>query len=88
VGYIHTLRMQLNVTAFSGTSLQITVEQSPDGTTWTAHPSGAFTAVTGPGAQRKILSGLDRFVRITYSGTWTTATLGLTAESVGGENSD
>jgi len=88
VGYIHTLRLQLNVTAFSGTSLQITVEQSPDNATWTAHPTGAFTAVTTPGSQRKIISGLDRFVRITYSGTWTTATLGLTGESVGGENSD
>lgn len=88
VGYIHTLRLTLATTAFTGTSFTCTIEQSPDGSTWTAHPSGAFTAVSGANTQRKIISGLDRFVRATYTGTFTTFTHGLTGESVGGENTD
>lgn len=88
VGYIHTLRLALNVTAFTGTTVTFTVEHSPDGSTWTAHPSGAFTATTATGSQRKILSGLDRYVRVSWAGTFTTMTFGLAGESVGGENSD
>lgn len=88
VGYVHTLRLDLNVTAFTGTTMTATIEMSPDNATWTAHPSGAFTAVTGTGTQRKVIAGLDRYVRVTYSGTFTSFTHGLTGESVGGENTD
>lgn len=88
VGYIHTLRLSLVTTAFTGTSFTATVEHSPDNSTWVAHPAGAFTAVTGANTQRKIISGLDRYVRVTYTGTFTTFTHGLIGESVGGENTD
>ena len=88
VGYIHTLRLALNVTAFTGTSVTFTIEHSPDGSTWTAHPQGGFTATTATGSQRKIISGLDRYVRASWAGTFTTVTFGLTGESVGGENTD
>lgn len=88
VGYIHTLRLALNVTAFTGTSVTFTVEHSPDQSTWTAHPQGAFAATTGTGTQRKIISGLDRYVRVSWAGTFTSVTLGLAGESVGGENTD
>lgn len=88
VGYIHTLRLDLNVTAFTGTTMTATIEHSPDNATWTAHPLGAFNAVTGTGSQRKVISGLDRYVRVTYSGTFTSFTHGLSGESMGGENTD
>jgi len=88
VGYIHTLRLALAVTAFTGTTATFTIEHSPDNSTWTAHPSGAFTATTAVSSQRKILSGLDRYVRVSWAGTFTTMTFGLSGESVGGENSD
>jgi hypothetical protein len=70
----HTARLTLDVTAASGTgpSMTVTIEHSPDGTTWVAHPNGAFAAATAPGTQRKVLSGLDRFVRAAYALTGTT----------------
>jgi hypothetical protein len=92
VGYIHTLRLQMNVSAVSGTTPSMTaqVETSPDNSTWTAHPQGGFSAQTTTGSQRKIISALDRYVRITCTVTGTTPsfTFGITGESVGGENAD
>lgn len=63
-----TARLTLNVTAASGTSptLTVTVEHSADGSTWTT--LGSFTAATAVGTQRKVFSGLDQYVR----GSWTT----------------
>jgi hypothetical protein len=74
VGTHHTARLSLDVTAASGTSpsMTVTIEHSADGTTWVAHPQGAFTAVTASGSQRKVLSGLDRFVRAVWTITGTT----------------
>lgn len=70
----HTARLSLEVTAATGTSpsLTVTIEHSADGTTWAAHPQGAFAAATAPGTQRKVLSGLDRFVRAAWAITGTT----------------
>ena len=90
VGYIHTLRLERVVTAASGTtpSLTVIIEHGPDGTTWITHTT--FTAATGANTERKVLSGLDRYVRArwTVSGTTPSFTWGLTGESAGGENTD
>jgi hypothetical protein len=90
VGYIHTLRLARVVTAVGGTTPSITViiEHSPDNTTWSTHTT--FTAATGANTERKVLSGLDRYVRArwTVSGTTPSITWGLAGESVGGENTD
>lgn len=91
VGYIHTLRLALAVTAASGTTPSMTVilEHAPASSgPWVTHTS--FTAATGATTERKVVSGLDRFVRArwTVSGTTPSFTWGLTGESVGGENTD
>lgn len=76
----HTARLTLNVTAVSGTtpSLTVTIEHSPDGATWAAHPQGVFTSATAAGSQRKVLSGLDRFVRAAHAVTGTTPSFTFT----------
>lgn len=90
VGYIHTLRLSRVVTAASGTtpSLTVIVEHSPDNATWATHTT--FTAATAANTERKVLSGLDRYVRArwTVSGTTPSFTWSLQGESVGGENTD
>jgi hypothetical protein len=90
VGYIHTLRLLLNVTAASGTtpSLTVVIEHSADNSTWVTHTS--FAAKTTTGTERKVISALDRYVRATWtiSGTTPSFTFGLIGESVGGENTD
>lgn len=90
VGYIHTLRLARVVTAVGGTtpSLTVIIEHSPDGQAWTTHTT--FTAATAANTERKVISGLDRFVRArwTISGAGATVTWGLAGESVGGENTD
>lgn len=82
---IHTLRLALAVTAATGTtpSLTVTLEHSPDGTTWVAH--SAFPSVTAAGSTRRIFSGLDRFVRATWAVTGTTPSFTFTVagEAVG-----
>lgn len=74
----HTARLMLAVTAASGTtpSMTVTIEHSPDGATWAAHT--AFPAVTAVGATRRVLSGLDRFIRATWSVTGTTPSFTFT----------
>lgn len=67
----------LEVTAFTGTSVTVTIEDSANGSTWAAVTGGAFTAATAVGAQRiEGASGatLRRYVRATTSGTFTSAT--------------
>jgi hypothetical protein len=90
VGYIHTLRLNRVVTAASGTtpSLTVIIEHSADNATWSTHTT--FTAATAVNTERKVLSGLDRYVRArwTVSGTTPSFTWGLTGESVGGEDTD
>jgi hypothetical protein len=72
MGQTSTLRLTLAVTAASGTtpSLTVTVEHSPDGTTWAAH--SAFTAATATTTQRKTFGGVDRFARVSWAITGTT----------------
>lgn len=82
-----TLRLTQTASAVGGTtpSVTVTLETSADGSTgWTA--VAAFTAVTANGSQRKVFTGLDRFVRLNataVTGTDTpTATLAVTGESL------
>ncbi len=84
VGLRHTARLTLAVTAASGTTptMTVTVEHSADGTTWVAHT--AFPAVTGVATHRRVLSGLDRFVRAawTVGGTTPSFTFTVSGELV------
>ncbi len=65
-----TLRLTLAVTAVSGTpSMTVTVEHSGDGSTWTS--LGSFAARTAAGTERKVFTGLDRYVRCSWTLTGT-----------------
>lgn len=69
----------LQVTQFAGTSVTVTVEQSDDNSTWT--PLIAFTAVTAaPAGQRAAVSNttaVGRYLRVSTSGTFTSATIAV-----------
>lgn len=58
--------LKLTVTAVSGTSptLDVTVQTSPDASTWT--PVGTFTQKTTAGTQTKNFIGLDRYVQVAW----------------------
>lgn len=58
--------LKLTVTAASGTSptLDVTVQTSPDASTWTS--VGTFTQKTGAGTQTKNFIGLDRYVQVAW----------------------
>ena len=78
-------RLDLKVTAASGTTptLNVKVQHSPDGTTWT-DVGTAFTQATGATTEHKVVSGLDRFVRgvATIAGTTPSFTFSLEGEAV------
>lgn len=84
VGSAATLRVDLAVTAVSGAtpSLTVTLEHSPDGTSWTTHST--FNAATAAGVQRKVASGLDRYIRCSWttSGTTPNFTFSIAGELV------
>lgn len=84
VGDRGVVRLLLDVTAASGTSptLDVTVETSFDGTTW--RQAGTFTQQTAVGTERKSFSGLDRFVRVTWTigGTTPSFTFEVSGEAV------
>jgi hypothetical protein len=70
----------LQVTAFSGTSVTVTVQDSADNATFLPLTGGAFTAATAIGGQRiASASGatVRRYVRIATSGTFTSATFAV-----------
>ena len=85
LGDQNTLRLTLNATAVSGTtpSVTVTVETSADGSTnWQTVAS--FAAVTAVSSQRKVFTGLDRFVRLNataVSGTTPSVTYTVSGES-------
>lgn len=67
----------LQSTAMTGTSCTVTIQDSADGASWANLSGAAFTAFTGPGAQR--LAGASgstvrRYVRAITTGTFTVAT--------------
>ena len=66
----------LHVFAVTGTSVTVTLQDSPDNTTFTNISSGAFIAATTTGAQRIALPAgatVNRYVRAVTSGTFTNA---------------
>jgi hypothetical protein len=70
----------LFVTAFTGTSVTVTVQDSADNSTYLPLTGGAFTAATAIGAQR--IAGASgatvrRYVRATTSGTFSSATFAV-----------
>lgn len=64
----------LQVTEFAGTSVTVTVQHSPDNSSWSALM--AFTAVTAaPAAQRVPATGtVGRYLRVITAGTFSSAT--------------
>lgn len=72
MGEAATLRVDLVVSAVSGTTpaLTVTLEHSPDGQDWSTH--SAFAAATAAGTQRKVAAGLDRYIRCSWNVTGTT----------------
>lgn len=71
----------LQVTAFAGTSVTVTIQDSADNVTWTpALTGGAFAAATALGTQRiEGASGatLRRYVRAITTGTFSSATFAV-----------
>lgn len=71
----------LQVTAFTGTSVTVTVEDSADNATFAAVTGLTFTAVSAaPATQRLATAGtatLRRYVRVSSSGTFTSATFAV-----------
>ncbi|MEN8184354.1 MAG: hypothetical protein ABFS46_17650 [Myxococcota bacterium] len=65
----------LQVFAFTGTSVTVTVEDSPDDSIWTA--LAAFTAVTAAPASERIettrTETVDRYLRVATTGTFSNA---------------
>ncbi len=62
-GHRYSARLTLDVTGVSGTSptLDAVIETSEDKVTWTT--VGSFAQATAVSKQRKVFSGLDRYVR-------------------------
>lgn len=69
----------LQVTAFAGTSVTVTVEHSADNGTWTTLM--AFAAATAAPAQQRVsvanTTTVDRYLRASTSGTFTSATFAV-----------
>ncbi len=67
VSSIDEMVVFLNVSAVSGTSptLDVTIEDSPDGTNWYTHTS--FTQATATTKEAKRISNFGKFVRINYT---------------------
>lgn len=67
----------LHLIAFTGTDITVTLEDSADNATFAAVTGGAFTAMTGIGAQRfqtGRTATIRRYTRIATTGTFTSAT--------------
>lgn len=64
----------LSVSTFTGTNIDVTVEDSPDDAIWST--LGAFTSVGAAHAAERIeISGtVDRYVRVIWAGTFSEAT--------------
>lgn len=67
----------LQVSQFTGTSVTVTVQHSPDNSTWST--LAAFTAVTAaPAAQRVTAAGtVGRYLRVISTGTFTAASFAV-----------
>lgn len=76
----HGAQAFLHVTGVTGTSVTVTIEDSADGSSWAPVTGLAFTAATGPGAQRLATAGdatIRRHVRAVTTGTFTSGTFAV-----------
>lgn len=84
LGDRNSLRLDLVITAASGTTptLDIAVQSSPDGTTWTTVAS--FAQQTTTATVHKLFGPIDRFVRCNnvVAGTTPSFTFQITGEAV------
>lgn len=85
MGELSTLRMNLDVTAASGTTptLDVVIQTSNDGSTnWQA--LGTFAQKTAASSERNVFPGADRFVRVvcTIGGTTPSFTFSLSGEAL------
>lgn len=84
LGDLATLRLDLTVSAASGTtpSLTVSIETSKDGSTWRS--LGSFVAATTTTSERKSFVGCDRYARVSYtiSGTTPSFTFSVKGEAL------
>lgn len=72
----HGAQAYLHVFSVTGTSCTISIEDSADDATYAALID--FTAATGPTSERKAVTGdIDRYVRVSTSGTFTEVTFAV-----------
>jgi len=65
----------LHVTAFTGTSVTVKIQDSADNSAWLDLSGAAFTAATGPTSERIAVSGtVRRYLRVVTTGTFSAAT--------------
>lgn len=72
----------LHVTAFTGTSVTVTVQDSADNATWANLAGAVFTAATGPGWERIAIANnatVRRYLRVITAGTFTNAVFAVNA---------
>jgi hypothetical protein len=67
----------LHLVDFSGTDIDIEIEESPDNSTWVSLV--AFTQATAETAEQKTVTGaVERYLRVNITGTFTSATFAVT----------
>lgn len=72
------LMANVHVTAFTGTDITVKVAHSADNNTWADLIT--FTQLTAAGAENKTVTGtVNRYLRITTTGTFTSATFAVAA---------
>jgi hypothetical protein len=81
----HTLRLNLRGVSFTGGTgpqVTVTVQTSTDGSTnWGAVGGGsAFPATGAGGTARLILTGLDRFLRVSWTSSGTPTNVSFTVD--------
>lgn len=72
----------LNLTAFTGTSVVVKIQDSADNVTFADLAGAAFTAATGPTAERIAISNaatVRRYLRVATTGTFTNAVFTVNA---------
>lgn len=81
IGDRGTLRLNLVATASAAANTTVAVETSADGSTnWVAVAS--FAAVVANVTQRKVFTGLDRWVRLNATASTGTTTLAVSGEAL------
>lgn len=80
--YEGKLKVTLSVGAFSGTNVDVKIQDSADDSTYADVTDGAFTSVTGANAFESIAidtRAVQKYIRVDISGTVTSAITSVTA---------